>query len=282
MPRHSIWIRVCLILLVVSAAADGASLHIINLYNRPANQILPVIRPLVEPGGSISGRGFRLFVSTSQRNFADIRHVVTELDVPEKMLRISVRQSRGLDRTDSMRTMSGGLQSGNTHITVSGEGPTLPGTTSSAGSYRIERHTSRRIGFTTRFVSVLDGHRAFIQVGRSYPQVQPFVALANGQIDIGAGIEYHDVATGFEVLPRLHGDKVWIEVTPRFSFASNRGSQAVDFQRLRTTIDARIGQWVDLGGVVGANSDITRTILGRTNVTAATPRRILIRIDRTQ
>lgn len=280
MPKHRIWIRICLILLLASAAADGTGLHIIDLHYRPANQILPVVRPLVEPGGSISGRGFRIFVSTSQRNFTDVMHAVAKLDVPERMLRISIRQSRGLNGTNSMRAMSGVRQSGNTRITVSNEESTRPGNTSTAGSYRIERRTSRRLDFPTRFVSVLDGHRAFIQVGRSYPQVQPFVALANGQLDIGAGIVYRDVTTGFEVLPRLHGDKVWIEVTPQFSFTSNHGSRAVDFQRLHTTIDARIGQWVDLGGVVGENSEITRTILGRTTVTGATRRRILIRIDR--
>ena len=278
MPRHRTRFRIFLILLLACATAYGAGLHVIDLRNRPADEILPVIRPLLQPGGSISGQGFRLFVRTSRRNLTDIRQAVATLDVPERMLRVSVRQSRGLN---GFYSMGGVRRDANTHIIVSGrEPPQLATRTESAGSYRIVRRTSQGLDYTTRFLTVLDGHRAFIQVGRSHPQVQPFVVLAAGQLDPGAEIEYRDVTTGFEILPRLHGDRVWIEVTPQFAFASNRGGQTVEFQLLRTTIDARIGQWVDLGGAVGTNSAITRTILGQTITTGSEKRRILIRIDK--
>ncbi|MHB8427599.1 MAG: hypothetical protein ACYDB8_06440 [Acidiferrobacterales bacterium] len=274
MPRHYTPIGIGLILLLAFATAYATGLHIIDLKNRPADEILPVIRPLVSAGGSISGQGFRLFVRTSGHNFANIRQAVAKLDVPEQMLHISVRQSRSLvglermRRTDGMPgvIVRGRAQHGSGHA---------PG-----DSYRIERQTSGDLDHTTRSLSVLDGHRAFIQIGRSYPQVQPFVALAGSRLDIGAGIEYRDVATGFEVLPRLHGSRVWIEITPRFSFMGNRGGQTVDFHRLHTTIEARIGQWVDLGGAVGATNDITRNILGRTIATGSERRQILIRIDK--
>jgi len=281
MPRHHIRFRIFLILLLACATAYGAGLHVIDLRNRPADEILPVIRPLLQPGGSISGQGFKLFVRASRHNLADIRQAVAALDVPERMLRVSVRQSRGLNGFDSMRGMGGARQDANTRTFISGrEPPQLSTRTEPAGSYRIERRTSQGLDYTTRFLTVLDGHRAFIQVGRSHPQVQPFAVLAAGQLDTGAGIEYRDVTTGFEILPRLHGDRVWIEVTPQFAFASNRGGQTVAFQLLRTTIDARIGQWVNLGGAVGTNSAITQTILGQTITTGSDKRRILIRIDK--
>ncbi len=278
MPRYRTRFRIFLILLLACATAYGARLHVIDLRNRPADEILPVIRPLLQPGGSISGQGFKLFVRTSRHNLTDIRQAVATLDVPQRMLRVSVRQARGLNGFDSM---GGARRDAGMHTIGSGREPPQQGTRiAPAGSYRIVRRTSQRLDYTTRFLTVLDGHRAFIQVGRSHPQVQPFAVLAAGQLDTGAGIEYRDVTTGFEILPRLHGDRVRIEVTPQFAFASNRGGQTVDFQLLRTTIDARIGQWVNLGGAVGTNSAITRTILGQTITTGSEKRRILIRIDK--
>lgn len=281
MRRPHIGTGIWLLMLFASATAFGSGLHIIELRHQPASEILPVIRPLLAPGGSASGQGFNLFVRTSPHNFSDIRRAVARLDVAEPMLHISVRESRRGGGLRRLRATGDVAQSGIKHLALAGgETPPRPHSGSAAGRYRIELRTSRNLGYTTRSIFVLDGHRAFIQVGRSYPQIQPFVALANGQIDIGGGIEYRDVTTGFEVLPQLHGNRVWIKITPQFSFTGNHGGQTVDFRRLRTTIDARLGQWVDLGGTVGTGSQVTRQILGRTAVTGGIHRRILIRVDR--
>ena len=96
-------------LLAVPALAQ--SLEIIQLKNRPADQVLPVVRPLLEPGASASGSGFQLFVRTSAANLAQIRQVVASLDRAVRQLVIYVKEdadgagaSAGMeDRTYSNR-----------------------------------------------------------------------------------------------------------------------------------------------------------------------------------
>jgi len=279
----------CVVLLTTIAAiaptkAD-TTLHVIDLRHRPADEILPVVQPLVEPGGSITGVNFQLFVSASARNFADIKRIVTTLDVPERMLHISVRESGSHTSLDESQEISGAQQIGTTRVFISTgsasgpDGVSLGTNTPNSLRYHVEHRTSTQLKDNTQVLNVLDGGRAFIQVGQSLPEVQPYAELANGRFGAGTAIAYRDVATGFDVLPRVHGDRVQLEVTPRFDFGGERGTQPVDFQELSTTIDARLGEWVDLGGAVGTSNEVTRAILRGTAASAHEGMRILIRVD---
>ena len=57
-----------LVLHAAVAAAQG-SLEVLPLRHRSAEQVIPVLRPLVEAGGVLSGQGYRLFVRTSAQAF---------------------------------------------------------------------------------------------------------------------------------------------------------------------------------------------------------------------
>jgi len=108
---------------------------------------------------------------------------------------------------------------------------------------------------------VLEGAPAFIRVGQSLPYVQRFLAFAGNRIVYGQDTQFLNVTTGFEVLPRLNGDRVELEIAPRLSFVGNRGVQDVNFQELRTTVSAKLGEWVDLGGINASRDEISRAIL---------------------
>ena len=80
-------------LLLLWIPVSGAqSLQIIELHYRLADQILPSLQPLVEPGGVLSGTDSTLFVRTSPGNFEQIRQAVALLDRAPRQLLISVGQ----------------------------------------------------------------------------------------------------------------------------------------------------------------------------------------------
>ena len=102
-----------LALLVLPASVQAASITTIELQNRPAAEIIPVVEPMLEAGDAISGRGFKIFVRTSPATLAQLREMIDALDVAARVLQISVFQgsTRGLSELGlggSIRIDNGG------------------------------------------------------------------------------------------------------------------------------------------------------------------------------
>ena len=72
---------------VVAAQA----LEIIPLRHRTADQVLPALRPHLEPGATLSAHGNQLIVRTSPANLAELRRALDAIDRPARRLQISVR-----------------------------------------------------------------------------------------------------------------------------------------------------------------------------------------------
>src|SRR5262245_24313977 len=71
---------VCLMAVASAQAPVGQSLEVVKLKYRPAEDIIPALRPLLEPGGALSGEGFNLFVKASPNNLAQLRQALEQLD----------------------------------------------------------------------------------------------------------------------------------------------------------------------------------------------------------
>jgi hypothetical protein len=62
------------------AAFAQAAIETITLHHRSAEQLIPLLQPLVEPGGALSGRDNALYLRASAGNRKQIRALVTSLD----------------------------------------------------------------------------------------------------------------------------------------------------------------------------------------------------------
>src|ERR687887_2073260 len=93
-------IRFAVLMLLASAAMAQNALEIIGLRHRTAEQVLPALRPLLEPGATLSGQGTQLFVRTSPANLAELRRALESIDRPQKRLVISVRFGNALDASN--------------------------------------------------------------------------------------------------------------------------------------------------------------------------------------
>ena len=265
--------------------AAEPELRVIPLKHRLADEVVPVVRPLLAPGESVSGMDSRLIVRATPRTFVQIERLLTEIDTPRRNLRISVRHAGESKRIQDSQGVSGDMRRGNTRIIVTNgthsTGGVSVGHTGPDGNVKL--HSERRITTTrdasSQDLTVLDGGHAFLRVGESIPLVQPFLVLVGNRLGVVAGIQYYDVTTGFEVEPRILGEQVQLAVTPRLAFRSNQGTQTVNFQELRTVVTVKPGEWVDLGGAVESTNEVNRQILSTRRNTGSEDSRFLIRVD---
>ncbi|GAO37631.1 NolW domain-containing protein [Sulfuricella sp. T08] len=256
-----------LLSILTTAALADYPLKIIPLKYRSAEELIPVIRPMLGAGENVGGMNYQLFVRASDQGLRDIELLLAELDRARKNLRITLQQDVARSGGSESQGVSGAGRAGNVRIILPGKEPSgsgglvIGGRQEDSLRYQITRSTGSGQDNTSQFINVLEGAPAFIRVGQSLPYVQRFLAFAGNRIVYGQDTQFLNVTTGFEVLPRLNGDRVELEIAPRLSFVGNRGVQDVNFQELRTTVSAKLGEWVDLGGINASRDEISRAIL---------------------
>lgn len=212
---------VCLLLGWSVALAQG-SLEVIELRHTTAERVLPALQPLLEPGGVLTGQRSQLIVRTSPENLAELRRALAAIDRPAQRLVISVRFSgdSGIERTEV-----------GADARVSNRGSRI--------ELRARQQRSVGADRVDQRVQVLEGGRAFIATGASRPLTHR------------DGAVIQDIATGFEVVPRLAGGDVILEVAPQREVAGTGVRGSVQGERAASTIRARLGEWVELAGVEG-------------------------------
>jgi len=266
-----------LFVLVLSAPAQ-AELEIIPLRHRTVDQVLPVLRPLVEPGGVLSGQNNQLFVRTSPRNLEEIRRVLASIDTPQRRLMISVRFDANAQAYDRSVDARGTVRSGN--VTISNQ-PVPADRSSVSISARSSRSTgSERVD---QRIQVLEGGHAFIASGESRPIRQGVVTVTPSGRTVTQGTAFQNAQTGFDVVPRVSGSKVFLDIAPQretFGHSGVRGRPGtVHSQRAATTVSARLGEWFEIGGVAQRASSTAGGIGSNQDASASSGRRIWVRVD---
>ena len=218
------------LLLACFAAWGQASLEVIDLRHTTAEQVLPALRPLLEPGGVLTGQRSQLIIRTSPANLAELRRALETLDAPARRLVILVR-------------FAGASAVERSELAVGVRGSRIEARARQERSTGAERVDQR--------IQVLEGRRAHIATGTSRP-----LALRDGTL-------IQDIATGFDVIPRLAGDTVLLEIAPQREVAGRVTRGSVQVERASSTVRARLGEWVELAGVDDAG----------------TSRRIWVRVD---
>jgi type II secretory pathway component GspD/PulD (secretin) len=232
---------VLLVALIAGQAAAQGSLEIIALRHRTADQVLPALRPLVEPGATLTGQGTQLIVRTSPGNLAELRRALEDLDRPFRRLQISVRFDDALDSAARGVETSGRVTNRGSSVDVRAQDR------QSAAAEQVDQR-----------VQVLEGARAFISTGRSAP------------IYDGAGIR--ETSSGFEAIARLAGDGVLVEIGQRRDTPARQ-------QAMSTTVSGRLGQWLDVGGAVEAASRDESAVLSTRSSASARAGRVWLRVD---
>lgn len=209
-------VAVALLALGLTLGAENA-LEIITLRHRTADQVLPALRPLLEPGATLTGQRNQLIVRTSPANLADLRLALEALDRPLRRLQISVRFDESREAALARIEASGSLGSRGSRLDLKAQESRM------ASGERVDQR-----------VQVLEGSRAVVYSGQSRP-VRQRIHTPGGVIPQEITV-VHDQATGFTVVPHFSGKGVRLEI------AGQSGSQSG-----ATMVEVSLGQWIHLG-----------------------------------
>lgn len=210
---------------LVSPAPTGAQdLQVIDLHYRLAGEIIPIVQPLLEAGGVLTGVDDVIFVRTSPANLEQIRQAIAAIDRAPRQLLITVGQ--GTVRTSDAAAIRGSAAIGGGDVQVHAQ----------AGS-RSQQESLRNVSS----IRTLEGNETFIAVGQSGP--------------------YTDASSGFYATARISGETVTLDVSPRQQrIPAGRGG-FLESRGAASTVTARLGEWIELGAVRDTSSGSTGGLL---------------------
>ncbi len=264
------WRRLSLVVFCLCLASSGShagelSIQTIETQHRPAEQLVPIIKPLIQPPGGVSAFGTRLILRASAAEMSAVMSLLRQLDKAPQNLTVEVRHISGVETEDSRY------------------GITRPGDRrhgQRAGAH-IRRYNSRETPELIQRLRVLDGEVARISTGTTRPLVlthYPDPSYHQGRT--ADSVVFVDATDALYVRPQLTGERVFLDISPqRADFVSRYD---VKTQRAVSRITARLGQWVEVASSGSAThqrrSGVGTDSIYRTNARTDESYRVLVRI----
>ena len=90
-----------------AASAADDEIRVLPLKHRTAEEVIPLLRPLLAPGDALTGTDYRLIVRTSDKNLKEIERVLAQIDAARRTLRITVRQTLADEHATERHELSG-------------------------------------------------------------------------------------------------------------------------------------------------------------------------------
>jgi type II secretory pathway component GspD/PulD (secretin) len=268
-----------LVLLISVSLAHADEIEVLQLQNRSINEVLPVLQPLLEPGGTLTGMDDQLILRASAKNRAQIKAVLARIDQAPRQLVIYVRQHMDLQQQNRGINVTGQVKADGVSVTVPNQ--QRPTARLSAGSVNLDVQNSQRNSqeAADQMVRVIDGGSAYINAGVSVPI--PMQSIQYGAY--GAGVArttvYQNLGSGFYAIPHLMGERVTLDISPEQTSAQAGSYGNRNIQRLTTTVQTRLGEWVQIGGTDSSNTQSTGQLLGRVSESQQSQRGVWLKVE---
>lgn len=268
-----------LLMMLLTTGAGANELEVISLKHRSAEELIPVIRPLLDQDEMVSGMNYQLILRASPRNIAQIKRLLDNIDTVPRRLKITVMQDVDSETVARLTEVSGSVGLGNARIAFpGGTGPsrdTLNARIISTRSLEEDKKTQQ--------LQVLEGNKALVRTGQTVPVPQRQVVQTAWGTQVIEATQYKEVASGFYVLPRVNGDQVTLEISAQNDMlAPNQNAGAYPTTRIQNTssiVSGRLGVWIVVGGMGQQGSTDNSTITTRSTSRMNEQRNVLIKVD---
>lgn len=251
---------VLLALLLSGGAVLAQEMQVIDLQYRRADDLIPILQPLLEPGDAITGLDDKLFVRADPATLARVFEALEVIDQPPRQLVITVGQDSTADVAAAGVRGAATVSSGDVSIGVNR--PPGTGNSVQVGATESSRRTVTR---NVSSVRALDGTEAYIAIGQQVPFTSTQVAPGWGGPVTTRSTTFRDVNTGFYATARVNGDMVTLTISPRQQSYDRTHGGTIHTAGADSTISARLGEWVELGAVreAGSGADGGLLVWGR-------------------
>lgn len=270
------------------AIAQSTVVEVIPLRYRTAQEMIPILQPMIAREGSVSGFQGQLVVRTTPANLEEIKRILASVDTAPRQLLITVRQDADTSSDTSAGQVSGSVGGDRGRVTVPGSRDARGGTAViREGDDRLRLQViegrSNESDSSTQSLRVMEGREAFVRVGQSVPVRGREVrrTVVGGQVveQVVDSTQYRDVGTGFYVLPRVSGDRVTLDIRPQRESLSRQVPGGVSVQSVVTTVSGRLGEWMEIGGIGQDSGGQQSVLLGRSASTTRDSRRVQVKVD---
>jgi len=264
---------ILLVFLLCSSPAR-AEVETVPLKHRTVEQVIPILRPLLESAGALTGMNNQLVIRAGRKNITELRRVLDSIDVAPRRLMIYVRQESGGSSKAHGARVTGNAAAGGV------------GVSSGLGGHAIERRLSAQIADSrsageervVQQVQAVEGAPALIQVGQSMPVTnRTTVRSPNAGIIVSDTMSYRDVTVGFEVVPRIAAEYVQVEISPRRDTVESEGG--IGIQRIASNASGKVGEWFELESVTEDESRQSSGLVAGTVVLRQDNRRVWVKVE---
>ncbi len=234
------------LLLFVSCFVAAGDINVIDLRNKTAEDMIPLIEPLLQEGDALTGSGYQLILRTDRATLQQIEKLLEKIDTRPRNLLISVRRvSRETGRNTGVHTTG--------NVTIGDR----PG--ANVEIHATDRH-ARRGSDVLQKVRVLEGERATISTGESVPYRTRQVYQHGHWVTVRETVDYEDIGNSFYVRPLVQGDRVTLDIEPAWSDL-DRDRGHIRYQSVDTRVSGRLGEWIPLGNIEASSSETGSGIL---------------------
>ena len=237
-----------------TSVAESMKIEIIPMKNRMVEEVIPIIKPLVIKGGTVTGMNNQLIVKTTPSNIELIKSILEQIDNAPRKLLISVKR----DHNNKFNAEEGGFSikydSKNIQIESpdTGEKGIIVQNKNSKGDvirYRKSYEESQEREGNIFYVNTLEGNPAFINTGQLIPVRSQTTVVTSGATVVKENIEHHNISSGFYVTPKLQGDNVVLAISPHFAQVNQKEKNIINVQNINTTVHGKLGEWIPIGGI---------------------------------
>lgn len=243
--------------------------EVIPLEYGMANDLLPAIHPLLRNDERASAYGNQLIIRAEPERLQEIRALLTDLDRRPAQLRISVASAGTSTGSQSGYQIDGHIQTD--------AGDVVIGHPRGTKQARVIRRETTGANDGVRVIVANEGYPVLIQTGQSIP-LNTTSTNVYGQVM--RQTQYHDVTSGFYATVRLHGEHATITLSANNNQLSSSSRDIIDVQRTDTVVNARLGEWVTIGGVDDYDDSQDRDVGRRTTTHSARQQSVRLMVER--
>ncbi|UCG21760.1 MAG: hypothetical protein JSU80_04060 [Deltaproteobacteria bacterium] len=283
MKRYILLLLITAFLFPGKIHGDTNSVEVISLNHRTVEEVIPVLRPCVGSEGVISGMNNQLIVQTTAARLERIKEIIARIDTPLRQLIITVAQNVTREQLERIAAASGKITiSNNNRLTISDERGDRTGRVEYSrdeDTLKVQGQSSTGIAQTADIqrLRILEGSQALIKIGSSIPLPERTVVRNTNGVTVMGSSRYHDVTSGFYVLPRIVGDGVILEISPQRSTLGKEKS--IDYQSATTRVKGQLGKWIELGSIQQRQDDKGSKIWSGSKEKASERRGIFLKVE---
>lgn len=278
-------------LILGMGASHAYELEIIPLQHRDVEEVLPLIRSFLAEDEIAQGMNYQLMVSASPHHLAQIKQLIASLDTAPRRLKITVMQDVARATIASMNELSGSVSLGRgARVSVPSNRPSADGVVhfNQGGdeiSARVARRDTQLQDHKTQQLQVLEGGRAFINVGQVVPVPQRQIIQHPWGNEVVEQTQFQQVGSGFYVQPRVQGERVTLSISTQNDALDNKQPHrypSASVQHASTTLSGRLGEWLEIAGVSQQQENSSGTLSSHGSSQSDEQRNIFIKVEEVQ